>query len=126
MARRPDLARDVAVGGLDLDDVGAVVAEDLGGVGTHQHRGQIDDLEAGERSHGRFAPGDALTALSTAPFASRCPGLVTAGRREDQWFPAYGRMRRGEDERYRHCERSEAIHGDSKKEWIASSLRFSQ
>jgi hypothetical protein len=35
----------------------------------------------------RFAPGD-LMALSTAPVFVDVPGLVTSGRRQDQWFPA--------------------------------------
>src|ERR1019366_5178041 len=40
---------------------------------------------------GCLAPDDAM-ALSTAPSFLDVSSLVTAGRREDQWFPAYGRM----------------------------------
>ena len=37
MARRPDLPGDVAVECLDLDDIGAVIAQHLRGIGPHQH-----------------------------------------------------------------------------------------
>ena len=52
MARRPDLPRHVAVGRLDLDDVGAEVAERLGGIRPHQHGRHVDDLDALKWSHG--------------------------------------------------------------------------
>ncbi|MNR06974.1 hypothetical protein D3C85_1230740 [compost metagenome] len=49
----PDAAHRVAAGRLDLDDVGAQVAEDLGGIGPHQHRGHVDDAHTVEGSaHG--------------------------------------------------------------------------
>ena len=53
MAHRCCEPHDVAVGAFDLDDVGAVVAEDHGRVGTHHHAGEIDDPDAGERSRRR-------------------------------------------------------------------------
>ena len=40
---------------LDLDDVGALVGEDHGRPRPRQHRGQIDDADARERSVGRLA-----------------------------------------------------------------------
>src|SRR5712672_3672006 len=51
MACRTDLPRDITVEGFDLDDVGAVVAEHLGGIGPHQHGRHVDDLDALQRSH---------------------------------------------------------------------------
>src|SRR3954470_3365020 len=53
MAHRCCEPHDVAVWTFDLDDVGAVVAEDHGRVGTHHHAGEIDDPDAGERSRWR-------------------------------------------------------------------------
>ncbi|CFP65200.1 Uncharacterised protein [Bordetella pertussis] len=54
MAIGPYLARHVAVRRLDLDDVGAHVAEHLGRERPHQHRRQVDDSHAIERPfHGR-------------------------------------------------------------------------
>ena len=35
---------------LDLDDVGALVGQDHGGPGARQHRGEVDDADAGERA----------------------------------------------------------------------------
>src|ERR1700722_15582742 len=52
MPRRADQARDIAVERFDLDDVGAVIAEHLGGIGPHQHGRHVDDLDALEWSHG--------------------------------------------------------------------------
>src|SRR5438270_6013481 len=48
MTHRARVAHHVALWAFDLDDVGAVVAEDHGGVGPHHHAGQIDDPDAGE------------------------------------------------------------------------------
>ena len=47
-AERAVGARGVALGGLDLDDLGAVVGEHHGAVGTRQHRGEVEDAQAGE------------------------------------------------------------------------------
>lgn len=47
-----DLPNDVALGAFDLDDIGAHVRQHLGAVGAHQHRGQVENGEAGKRSHG--------------------------------------------------------------------------
>ena len=53
-AARPDLANDIAVGAFHLDDIGAHVREDLGGIGSHQDRGQIENRKTAERTHGNF------------------------------------------------------------------------
>src|SRR3546814_1822810 len=45
---RPPVAHLVALRRLDLDDVGAVVAEQLRAVRPAEHAGAVDDLEAGE------------------------------------------------------------------------------
>ena len=50
MARLKLGADDVAFGTFDLDDVGAVVAENHGRVRTHHHARQVDDPDAGERA----------------------------------------------------------------------------
>jgi hypothetical protein len=53
IAERPRLADDIAVGRLDLDHVGAEVAEDLRRERSHHHRGEVEDADAGERAgHG--------------------------------------------------------------------------
>src|SRR4029079_10456032 len=57
MPHRCGVAHHVAIGAFDLDDVGAIVAEDHGRVGTHHHAGQVDDLDAGERSRWRGSVG---------------------------------------------------------------------
>src|SRR5690606_8291774 len=51
---RTDMAHIVAPGGFDLDHAGAKVAENLGGVGAHDHRGQIDHGESGQRTAHRL------------------------------------------------------------------------
>src|SRR6266436_5019648 len=81
MAGRTDLPRHVAIERLDLDDVGTIVAEHLGGIGAHQHGRHVDDLDALQRSHG--------VVCSRCVFFSE---QVTAAEREDQGFPAHGRM----------------------------------
>ena len=51
-----DAARQVArADALDLDDVGAVIAEHLGGARAHHHLGEVDDAHAGERLRGSAA-----------------------------------------------------------------------
>ncbi len=47
---RAPAARPIALGRLDLDDIGAQVAEQHGAVGPGQHGRAIDDPEAGQRS----------------------------------------------------------------------------
>ena len=42
-----------ALGVLDLDHVGAVVAEDLGAQGSGQHGGEVDDPQTGQGARGR-------------------------------------------------------------------------
>ena len=51
--RRPPVAHLVALGRLDLDHLGAVIAQDLGAVWPAQHPGQIDHPDAGERAVAR-------------------------------------------------------------------------
>jgi hypothetical protein len=51
VARRADLPGYVALRRFDLDDIGAVVAENLRRVRPHQHRRHVDDFDAFERSH---------------------------------------------------------------------------
>ncbi len=51
-AHRAAGAHDVARGRLDLDHVGAVIAEDLGRERTHQHGRHVDDAHALERAAG--------------------------------------------------------------------------
>ena len=51
---RAPVAGLVALGRLDLHDVRAVVAEDLGAVGAAEHPAQVDHLQSGERAEGRF------------------------------------------------------------------------
>ena len=53
MTDRSDQPGHVAFQRLDLDDIGAIVAEHLGGIGSHQHRRHVDDLDALQRTHGR-------------------------------------------------------------------------
>ncbi len=48
---RPPGAHVVAVGRLDLDHVGAMVAQPLGAEGPAQNPGQVDYLDAVERAH---------------------------------------------------------------------------
>src|SRR3989441_512082 len=52
---RPEAARRVAFGGLDLDDVGAQVAEGLRGPGAEHDGRDVEDADAYERS-GHVAP----------------------------------------------------------------------
>ncbi|KAG1076491.1 hypothetical protein G6F40_017344 [Rhizopus arrhizus] len=40
----------IAAGRLDLQDVGAVVGQDLRAIGTAQHAGQVDHLATGKRA----------------------------------------------------------------------------
>ena len=47
-ALRRDRPVHVAVDGLDLDDLGAQIAEDLRGEGTEDDGGDVDDAQAGE------------------------------------------------------------------------------
>jgi len=54
-----------------LDDVGAVIAEHLGGIGTHQHGRHVDDLDALQRSHGRISLPDVVVAASNGRFSGR-------------------------------------------------------
>lgn len=44
----PRLAHDVAAGRLDLDNVGAIVAEHEAGIGPHDHGGQVENQDAGK------------------------------------------------------------------------------
>src|SRR5882757_5198372 len=70
MPHRCGVAHHVAIGAFDFDDVGAIVAEDHGRVRTHHHTGQIDDLDAGERSRRR----------GSVDFFLRMPGQWLAAR----------------------------------------------
>ena len=72
MPRRPDLPRDVAVVRFHLDDVGAVIAEHLGGIGPHQHGRHVDDLDAFQWSHGSAAPVCGLRLLVVGPVTAGC------------------------------------------------------
>ena len=45
----PQLARDIALGRLDLDDLRTQVTEDLRRIRPHQHRGQVEDAHALQR-----------------------------------------------------------------------------
>src|SRR5215207_7701133 len=83
MAGRPDLPRHVAIVRFHLDDIGAVVAEHLGGIGPHQHGRHVDDLDAFQWSHGS-AP---LPALQPSGLHC-CEDQVTAGPCEDQGAPS--------------------------------------
>ena len=49
IAPRPGLARGVARGRLDLDDIGAHVAQQHGAVGAEQHGGEVEDPDAFHR-----------------------------------------------------------------------------
>src|SRR5229473_1234186 len=61
---RPDLTNDIAVGAFHLDDIGAHVREDLGGIRSHQDRGQIENGKTAERTHGKFLEALVLEALA--------------------------------------------------------------
>ena len=50
--RRPPVAHLVALRRLDLDDLGAVVAQDLGAVRPAQHPGEIEHEDPVERALG--------------------------------------------------------------------------
>ena len=50
IARRADLAAGVARRWLNLDHVGAEIPQLLGSEGPHQHRGEVDDLHAIQRT----------------------------------------------------------------------------
>ncbi len=50
---RAAVPHDVALGRLDLDDVGAVIRHDLRRIRAHEDRRHVDDADAGERSGGR-------------------------------------------------------------------------
>src|SRR6185503_12033973 len=66
-------AREIAgAGTLDLDDVGAVVAEHLRGARPHHHLGEIDDPDAFERQ--RHAAFSSIVALAegTSPGSPPC------------------------------------------------------
>lgn len=84
---RTDQAGDVAVQRFHLDDVCAVVAEHLGRIGTHQHGGHVDDLDALQRSH-RSLP------IARAQMSPAISVQLTAAASRAQGRPAYGRMRR--------------------------------
>ena len=77
MPGRPDLPRHVAIRCLDLDDVGAVVAEHLGGIGPHQHGRHVDDLDALEWSHG-------VVCSRCAAFVRCCSRPSNGSGREEQ------------------------------------------
>ena len=47
---RPGVARGVALRRLDLDDVGAEIAQHLRGIGPEHHRGEIEHAHARERA----------------------------------------------------------------------------
>ncbi|MNK99487.1 hypothetical protein D3C87_1198820 [compost metagenome] len=49
VSRRSDAAHTVAAWRLNLDDVGPQIAQDLRGVGPHQHRRDVDDAHALQR-----------------------------------------------------------------------------
>ena len=57
--RRPPVAHLVALGRLDLDDLGAMVAQDLGAIRPAQHPGEVEHEDPVERAcgHGRGQPG---------------------------------------------------------------------
>src|SRR3546814_9304573 len=65
---RPPVAHLVALRRLDLDDVGAVVAEQLRAVRPAEHAGAVDDLEAGERSEEHTSELQSLMRSSYAVF----------------------------------------------------------
>ena len=48
VAMRGDITRVVAFGRLDFDHIGAVVSENLRGVGAEDDRGQVDNAHAVE------------------------------------------------------------------------------
>ena len=52
VARGSEVAGEVAVGRLDLHDVGAEVGEQQRAVGPGDHRGEVDDAHAVERESG--------------------------------------------------------------------------
>jgi hypothetical protein len=47
----------VTAGVLDADDIGAEIAQDLGGERPHHHRRDVDDANAGERAGGTCCAG---------------------------------------------------------------------
>ena len=57
VAHRPDPAHRVAAGRFDLDHIGPHVAQDLGGVGRHQHARDVDDPHAVQGACGHGALG---------------------------------------------------------------------
>src|ERR1700676_3440471 len=87
MPRRADQARDVTVERFNLDDVGAVIAEHLGGIGPHQHRRHVDDPDALQRSHG--------DARSRSVSWSTNGSTSARSRAVDVWGHAWGRTTTG-------------------------------
>ena len=81
MPGRPDQAGDVALQRLDLDDVGAVIAEHLGGIGPHQHGRHVDDLDALKWSHGSVSLPAIAGALVRDPFLGPSNGRPEARSR---------------------------------------------
>ena len=56
MPARADLADDVAFERLDLDDVGAHVAELQGRIGPHEHGRHIQDAQTIQWAHSAYLP----------------------------------------------------------------------
>ncbi len=71
---RPGPAGGVALRGFDLDHVGAVVRQDLRAVGPEDHRGEIDDADAGQGTAGGGVG-------ARRHGGGRCGGVCGGGRR---------------------------------------------
>ena len=74
--RRPPAARRVALGRLDLHDVGAEIGEEHRAVGPGEDGGTVDDTQAGERPNGRRGH----PAMVTTPRDRRTVAPVTPPR----------------------------------------------
>ncbi len=79
-AHRAAGAHDVARGRLDLDHVGAVVAEDLGRERPHQHGRHVDDAHALERAAGFCAFPGLSGHAGNGPRCGMSPNLTASPR----------------------------------------------
>ncbi len=65
----------VAAGRFDLDDLGAVIAQDLRRIGAAEHARQIDHLDPGQRTGGLHMQHERLLALPLSR-PGACSGIV--------------------------------------------------
>ncbi len=73
-------AHAVALGRLDLDDLGAEVAQDLRAVGAEDDRGQVEDAQAFEQGDHAGPPGEDRAGERRPAVARAIPDRLQSGR----------------------------------------------